>query len=248
MRHDITTGALMWREGERMQAKRGYVPKDDRYFSRKSLEILHEALEHIAYLINHGYGLKQATTFVGDHFQLAERQRIALSRAVATDDQLTCRRAKEVPVSQLSGKEVWIDGLNIVITLEVMLSDSTLLSCMDGAIRDLASLRGTYRIIPVTADAIRLLFDVLEDAGVQRVNILIDRPVSNSGRLRELLIDVGGEYQFDLDACVQDDVDRSLFGREYVISSDSLVLDHCASWVNLARHCMEQQGKRCLEL
>ena len=129
-----------------------------------------------------------------------------------------------------------------------MLADSTLLSCMDGAIRDLASLRGTYRLIPATTDAARLLFDVLQDAGVQTVTILLDQPVSNSGRLKELLDDVGSAYSFALDTRVQGGVDRSLFGKEHVISSDSVVLDHCASWVNLTRHCMETRGMHGLEL
>ena len=80
-----------------------------------------------------------------------------------------------------------IDGFNIVITLEVLLSDSLLFSCMDGTIRDLAALRGTYRLIPETADAVRLIFDILQEASVGKVNILLDEPVSNSGRLKSLI-------------------------------------------------------------
>lgn len=231
-----------------MQAKRGFVPKDERYFSPTALETLRTASQHVKYLIDNGYDLKQASTFVGDHFQLAERQRIAIMRSVATSEQLADRRAKEVPIDRIGGSEVWIDGLNAIITLEVMLADSTLLSCMDGAIRDLASLRGTYRIIPETTDAVRLLFDVLQDAGVQAVTILLDQPVSNSGRLKGLLEDVGSAYSFELGVCVQGGVDRSLFGKEYVISSDSLVLDKCASWINLTKHCIELRGRQALRV
>lgn len=231
-----------------MQAKRGFVPKDERYFSPAALATLRTASQHITYLINNGYDLKQASTFVGDHFQLSDRQRIALMRSVATNEQLADRRTKEVPLERIGGAGVWIDGLNTIITLEVMLADSTLLSCMDGAIRDLASLRGTYRLIPATTDAARLLFDVLQDAGVQTVTILLDQPVSNSGRLKELLDDVGSAYSFALDTRVQGGVDRSLFGKEHVISSDSVVLDHCASWVNLTRHCMELRGKQAIRV
>ena len=231
-----------------MQAKRGYVPKDERYFSADAREILRVASRHIRYLINNWYGLKQASTFVGDHFQLSERQRMALMRSVATDDQLSCRRAKEVPMEELRGRDVWVDGFNAIITLEVMLSDSTLLACMDGTIRDLAALRGTYRIIAVTADAIRLLCDVLCDAGVRSMTILLDRPVSNSGRLRELLYDLGETYPLVLDVRVEDGVDRLLYGKENVISSDSVVLDRCASWVNLARRCLERKSGRAIEI
>lgn len=231
-----------------MQAKRGYIPKDERYFSREALEVMRTASRHICYLINNGYGLKQASTFVGDHFQLAERQRIALTRSVATDEQLAGRRAKEVPVRQLGGRNVWIDGFNTIITLEVMLSDSILLSCMDGAIRDLASLRGTYHIIPQTSEAIQLLFDVLRDAGVKSATILLDKPVSNSGRLKQLIDSVGASYRFALDARLEDAVDSKLYGLECVISSDSIVLDKCASWVNLGRHCLDLTGRQAIRV
>ena len=231
-----------------MLAKRGYVPKDDRYFSPKALGTLRVASGHIGYLINHGYDLTQASTFVGDHFQLADRQRVAIMRSVDTSERLAARAAKEVPVGQLCGQDVWIDGFNVIITLEVMLSDSLPLSCMDGAIRDLASLRGTYRIIAVTADAVRLLLDVLRDAGIHKANVLLDKPVSNSGRLKTLLADIGESYPFDLDIRVEDSVDRLLYGKQNVISSDSVVLDRSKSWVNLARHCMELTGKQAIEV
>jgi hypothetical protein len=231
-----------------MQAKRGFVPKDERYFSPTALETLRTAARHVKYLIDNGYDLKQASTFVGDHYQLAERQRVAIMRSVATNDQLAGRRAKEVSIEQIGSSEVWIDGFNAIITLEVMLAESTLLSCMDGAIRDLASLRGTYRLIPETTDAARLLFDVLQDARVQAVTILLDQPVSNSGRLRGLLEDVGSAYPFSLDVRVQGGVDRSLFGKEHVISSDSLVLDRCASWINLTKRCMELRDRQTIRV
>ena len=69
-------------------------------------------------------------------------------------------------MTALSGREVWIDGVNTIITLEVLLSDSILFSCMDGTIRDLAALRGTYRLIPETGAAIHMLFDLLREAEV----------------------------------------------------------------------------------
>jgi len=231
-----------------MQAKRGYIPKDDRYFSAESLSTLRTASEHVCYLIDHGYDLKHASTFVGDHFQLSERQRIAIMRSVATKEQLAMRSAKEVLIDQLRGKEVWIDGFNTIITLEVMLSESTLLSCMDGTIRDLAAMRGTYRIARVTSEAIQFLFDVLQDARANHATILLDQPVSNSGRLKALLADLGENRPFSLDLRILNDVDRQLYGKECVISSDSVVLDNCASWVNLTRHCFELHGSQAFRV
>ena len=58
-----------------------------------------------------------------------------------------------------------------------MLSDSTLLDYMDGSIRDLASLRGTYRIISVTTDATLLLFDVRKHSEIDFVDFGSLRPI-----------------------------------------------------------------------
>lgn len=220
-----------------MDAKRGYVPEDERNFSSEALETMKTASRHISFLINEGYDLKQATTFVGNHFLLSERQRLAIMRSLATDMQLRDRKDRQVQLSEAAGKEVWIDGFNIIITLEVMLSNSILLNSMDGTIRDLAALRGTYRLIPETNDAIRLIFTVLRDAGVRKVNILLDEPVSNSGRLKARIADIAEEYIFELDIRILREVDRVLYEKENVITSDSIILDHCSSWINLAAQC-----------
>lgn len=221
-----------------MNAKRGYVPEDERNFSTAALETMRTASRHISFLINEGYDLKQASTFVGNHYLLSERQRLAIMRSLATQEQLAQRKAKE----KASGKEVWIDGFNTIITLEVMLSDSILFSCMDGTIRDLASLRGTYRIIPETREAVQILFDMLRKMQVETVHVLLDAPVSNSGRLKALMADAGENYPFSLDIQIQKNVDRELYGKENVISSDSVILDHCKSWLNVTARCAEQKG------
>lgn len=224
-----------------MNAKRGFVPEDERNFSPSAMETLQTASRHVGYLINEGYDLKQATTFVGNHFLLSERQRLAIMRSLATNEQLAIRRKKELPTAKASGIEVYIDGFNIIITLEVLLCDSILFSCMDGTIRDLAALRGTYRIIPETHDAIRMMMDVLRDMKIRRACILLDEPVSNSGRLKSLIADIGVTYPYDLDIKIMKDVDRALYDREHVITTDSVILDHCKSWLNLTVQCLQQQ-------
>ena len=228
-----------------MNAKRGYVPEDERNFSTAALEKLKTASRHILYLINEGYDLKQATVFVGNHFLLSERQRLAIMRSIATDRDLMGRKRKLKPLYELSGKEVRIDGFNTIITLEVLLSDSLLFDCMDGTIRDLAALRGTYRLIPETAEALRLMFDVLQEVSVGKINMLLDEPVSNSGRLKTLAAETAeNKYSFDLDITILRDVDRTLYGKDLVITSDSIILDQCRSWVNLSEECLKRNGKR----
>ena len=232
-----------------MDAKRGYVPEDERNFSAEAVEKMRTASRHISWLLDEGYDLKQVTVFVGNHFLLSERQRLAIMRSVASRQQILERKRKRVSIEALTGKEVWIDGFNIIITLEVLLSDSLLFVCMDEAVRDLAALRGTYRLIPETAEAVMMLFDVLQEARVSKVNILLDEPVSNSGRLKTLIAETAeGNYAFDLNIQICRDVDRTLYQKEYVITSDSVILDHCVSWVNLTAECMKRKGKHGMQV
>ena len=99
-------------------------------------------------------------------------------------------------------------------------------------------------MIPETSEAIRLMFNVLRDAGVHKINILLDEPVSNSGRLKARIADIAEEYSFEVDIQILREVDRELYSRENVITSDSIILDHCTSWVNLAAECLELKGMR----
>ncbi len=229
-------------------ARRGFVPEDETYFSKESQEILKKASGHVAYLLNEGYDKKQAVTFVGNRFLLSERQRLAVMRSVASKEQLADREGKRVSLEDLSGKTVWIDGFNTIITLEVMLNRSILLKCMDGTIRDLAALRGTYRLIPETEEAVRIMLQALQDAEVKEAIILLDQPVSNSGRLKTLIAEAGEDCRVKLDIRITRDVDRELYGKEYVITSDSVILDRCAGWVNLTGEIMKKEEDLAIKI
>lgn len=239
----------VWQErGSCMDAKRGFVPEDERNFQEEALRVMRRASRHIRYLMEEGYDLKMASVFVGNHFLLSERQRLAIVRSAATGQQLEGRRAREVFLGELSGREVWVDGFNQVITLEVLLCDSLLFEGMDGAIRDLASLRGTYRILPQTREAVRLLLGTLKRAGAGRTVVLLDQPVSNSGRLAALIREVGEEEELQVETMVLPEVDRVLYEKDLVASSDSVILDRCAGWVNLAGNILRERGGKALRV
>ncbi len=232
-----------------MDAKRGYVPDDEKNFCAEAMETLRTASRHVRYLLDEGYDLKQASTFVGNHFLLSERQRLAMMRSLASGQQLSARKEKQISLDELTGRELWIDGFNTIITLEVLLNNSLLFLGQDGTIRDLAALRGTYRLIPETDGAIRMMFAVLQDAGAGRINILLDQPVSNSGRLKARIADIAEEKAIsDLDIQILRDVDRTLYDKELVVTSDSIILDHCRSWVNLTGECVKKQGIQVLQI
>ncbi|MCI7611154.1 MAG: DUF434 domain-containing protein [Enterocloster clostridioformis] len=214
------------------QVRRGYVPEDEAFFYREeSLGKLCQAQKDLLYLIERGYPMKNASVFTGNHYLLSERQRLALVRATSSRQAAALRGNREV-IGPVPGKEVHIDGFNIIITLEIALSGSTLLKCMDGTIRDLAGLRGTYRIIGKTHEAIRLLLCRLKELETERAVFYLDSPVSNSGKLRALILDTAREEAIDCQVHLVPNADAVLKETEHVITSDAIILDHCKSWLN----------------
>ena len=220
--------------------RRGYVPTDEKEFKNQSLSKLYKASEDLLYLLNRGYKIKGASTFVGNHYLLSERQRLALVRGISKYDDVIKRKSKEI--TNLSNIEVvHIDGFNTIITLEVALSNSLIIKSMDETIRDLAGLRGTYSIIDKTEVAIKLIGEFLLEHKIKKVIFYLDKPVSNSGRLKMKILEMfeGSKLQIEVENI--DNVDSILQSKENVVSSDAIILDNCISWINLNRNIIEEK-------
>ena len=123
------------------------------------------------------------------------------------------------------------------------MSDSLLLKCMDGTVRDLAALRGTYRLIDKTDKAIMLIGKALEDSKIGKAIFYLDAPVSNSGRLKQRIIDLLSQFTFEVEVEVINNVDSVLENLENVITGDAIILDKCVSWINLNVKLVEEINK-----
>lgn len=219
---------------------RGYVPEDKKFFSPDSMVKLEKAAKDIKYLTDSGYNIKNASVFVGNHYELSERQRIALVRSISSDKQLSAR--DNSGIKKLEENSILnIDGFNTIITLEVAFSGSPLFECMDGTIRDLAGLRGTYRIIDKTELALTALGEVLSRHKVKKAVFYLDAPVSNSGRLGQKIKEHLGAYPFETEIIVMNEVDYALKQLDHVVSSDAIILDNCKSWYNLVREILDRE-------
>lgn len=227
------------------RVRRGYVPSDAREFGEKELPRLRGAQRDVVYLLNREYGLERSVTFVGDRFQFSSRQRMALARASCRDSDAHSRRERETAGS-LAGKTIFVDGFNAIIPLEIALSGSTLLLCMDGAVRDPAGLHGTYRLIDKTDAAIRLIGGYLEAQGAAGAEFYLDSPVSNAGRLKTRILELLGGRGFGLSVSLVKNADFCLWGKENVATGDGVILDRCKSWVNLVARILRESLPDCV--
>jgi len=222
-----------------IQAKRGFVPSDAREFSEQALEKLRTAADEVRFLLNHGYPVKSTTRFIGDHYLFSERQRLALARTVSPDAHIQARLAKEA--KDIAGETLFIDGFNVIIGLEIAFSESLLFRCMDGTVRDLAGLHGTYRLIPETDQAISALLAALGSLHIAKAVIYLDQPVSNSGRLKQRILELALDIPFELNVLIENPVDAILKKQPLTASGDAFILDECSRWFNLAKYVIETQ-------
>lgn len=214
--------------------RRGYDPDDARRFGAAALGQLKAASQEMQWLLDRGYKTGPVIDLVGGHHQLTTRQRTALRRAVSSSQQLAGRQATRLPLAAASQGCLYIDGFNLIITLEVALSGSLLILGNDGVIRDLAGLRGTYRLISQTSQALQLIGKILAQLAVPAAVFYLDAPVANSGKLRSKILACSAGWGMPVQVELVPDADRCLALQEGIVTSDSVLLDSCRSWYNLA--------------
>jgi len=166
-----------------------------------------------------------------------------LQRASCTSKQNECRQEKLLSHQEARKGALYIDGLNLIITLEVALSNSILILGNDGCIRDMAGLRGTYRLIDKTQKALQLIGKALNELEVSYCKFFLDSSVSNSGRLKYAILQHAEGWGIPIEVELVPNPDRLLSNLESVVTSDSVILDSCISWINLSKMIIEEYIK-----
>ena len=161
-------------------------------------------------------------------------------RGISRYDDVIKRKSKEI-INLSNIEEVHIDGFNTIITLEVALSNSLIIKSMDETIRDLAGLRGTYSVIDKTEVAIKLIGEFLLEHKIKKAIFYLDKPVSNSGRLKMKILEMLEGLEFQIEVWNIDNVDSVLKSKENVVSSDAIILDSCISWINLNMYIIKDK-------
>ena len=220
------------------RAHRGRHPDDLKLFSEAAIPTLRVAVDEYSWLLTRSYGEPSALKLVGDRYQLTTRQREAVKRAACSDDSRVTRKKKHCKLPLEPNSKLLIDGYNLLITVESALSDSFVFVGRDGCYRDLASLHGTYREVEETVPALQVIGEFLAKHHTGgEVTWYLDAPVSNSGRLAERIRTVAATHGWVWYAQVVPDADRvlSVGNHAVVITSDSMILERCSRWIDVAK-------------
>lgn len=214
---------------------RGPHPTDAKLFAPEALPALRAALADFSLLLTKGYADRSALKLVGDRFSLTQRQRLAVMRSACSDQQLESRLERRLATEALRDQPIAIDGYNLLITVEAAMSGGLIFQGRDGCFRDLASIHGTYRKVEETIPAVTLIGAFMQEIAVPQALWLLDSPVSNSGRLKTLLGQLARENDWDWEVRLTLSPDAELSRTDtIVVSADSVILDACQKWTNLA--------------
>jgi hypothetical protein len=147
--------------------------------------------------------------------------------------------ARLVPTKP-AGQTLLLDGYNVLTSVEAALAGGVILHARDGAYRDMASVHGTWRKVEETVPAAELIGGLLAELGVSQAIWLLDRPVSNSGRLKAILAKIAADHAWPWEIRLVAAPDKILREADQIVATaDSGILDECSRWVNLARVAIE---------
>ncbi len=220
---------------------RGQHPNDPKIFAPKWQPIFHEAVSDLSFLLSKGYGEKSATQLVGNRYRLNARQQKALGRMAVAPSAVSSRQMKACTVEALQNQSVVIDGFNLLILLEGALSGAYIFKGMDGVYRDIAGVHGSYKRVQKTEQAIDMVGQTLAEFGVTKTYWFLDKPVSNSGRLKVRLLEKATIADYDWEVALVFNPDKAVAEHEAVtISGDGWVIDNSTRWFNLMAILLEK--------
>jgi hypothetical protein len=205
--------------------------------------VLRHAAEDVRYLLNRGYPKESSIRFVSDHYRLVEEQRFVLIRVVVDAETARARRAKMLPLEHLRERTVFVDGYNVLIAVESLLRGRPVYLGDDGFLRDTEGIFRSYRASEITASALVEILDLLSFAGPARVEILLDQPISMSGKLAGLVREMMVERSLAGTARTVMDVDRQLKSAEGIVATaDGNVIDVVPFAIDLPGQIARKKG------
>lgn len=218
------------------QVHRGAASEDKRLFAPDQLPMLRAAASDLCWLLDRDYASRSALELVSNRYSLTARQRMALARYACSQSEVRRRSEHRLDVAALAGRELWIDGYNVLTLIESALGGGVVLLCRDDCCRDIAGIHRRYRKVNETIPALQLVGEAINKWRVSLCRWLLDKPVSNSGRLKALILETARSNGWKMEVELAFSPDHILSQTpEIIASSDGVILDRCAAWVNIAR-------------
>lgn len=201
---------------------------------------LKEAKKDFQYLLERGFPRTGALEYVGNHYLLGQTQRNYLNRTVFSREKIKTRKDKLILLWDVKGKDVLVDGYNVLITTETMFqgADDLIVNCDDGVTRDVRAVFRKYKRNETTKIALKSIISLLKLFKPKRVLFFYDRPVSLSGELARTTNDILDSCEVPGEAQTSKNVDLKLVSLSHklgavVATSDGIIMDKVDSVLDI---------------
>jgi len=219
---------------------RGPHPDDATLFAPVAWMSLRTAVAELSWLLTRGYATPSALKIVGDRHNLTDRQRTAVMRCACSDQSRDARVSRRLEPASVAGQTILIDGYNVLTSIEAALGNCVILIARDSCWRDMASIHGTCRKVDETLPALQIAGDEIGKIGVDGCVWYLDAPVSNSGRLASIMREMASPHGWNWDVQIVPSPDAILSNPTGIVATaDSVILDRCGRWINLAQWIIE---------
>ena len=137
------------------------------------------------YLVDREFPERGVLKLVGDRYRLDGDQRTVLYRGISSNKRSEVR--KSLLTNDLEGKELVIDGYNVLFTLLNYRLGRILFISTDNYLRDAGSLHGKLHDENTFEECTDLMLGYLKSKKPASAAIYLDAPVSHSGRHADLI-------------------------------------------------------------
>jgi len=209
---------------------------------------LGNAIRDLRYLLDQGYPRDSAVNFVSNHYRFPLDQRHLLARCVFSKSEIREHCRKAVGANLVRGKRLGIDGYNVLITLESIMTGKQVVRCDDGYVRDLRAIFGKYRTTPATTRAISMLIQTITKAKPKDVTVLFDKQVSHSGELAAEVRQQLKQAGLNGNALAVGEVDRKLLKFDVVASSDRAVIKRAKAIWDIPSELLKRKKADIIDL
>jgi len=199
----------------------------------------------LRYLLNQNYRKKVALNFVANHYLLDKNCRNYLARSVFSDSLSQSRKSKIVNLNEINDSILFLDGYNVIITVESILNKEKIILADDGFIRDNQAVFGKFKFTKKTISALSLIFDCISLHPPQYIEFYLDKQVSFSGKLAHEIEKMMENYDLNGSAVLSNNVDYHLVQEcsESICiagTSDGIIIDKVEKVVDIPHFILKK--------
>lgn len=208
-------------------------------------KLLEPAID-VRYLLSRGYVRKSSITFVSNHYRISEHERHVLARLVFSEETAEKRTGKKLSCSLLKDSDVFVDGYNVIITIESVLKNEPVWYADDGFLRDTSGIFRNHRVTETTRMAVDEMLKTLSELKLRSATILLDSQMSNSGKLAQFIRERAESNNLKVDARTSKhtDFDLKREGADSVIATaDGIIIDAVDRVVDITECWLKQNDK-----